>query len=101
MIEIPKGFGAIFAYFYGGAIVPAIFTSAISAGYGFFQNQVEKKEFIKGDIEKRKRNYYNKLLFAICILAPFVANLEVANLVTALYPGFGVLGLIQIVFLVK
>ena len=101
MVEIAKEFGAIYAYFYGGVIVAAIFTSAISAGYGFLQNQVEKKEFIKGDIEKRKRNYYNKLLFAICILAPFVANLGFANLVNALYPVFGVLGLIQIVFLVK
>ena len=101
MIEIAKGFGAIYAYFYGGVIVAAIFTSAISAGYGFLQNQVEKKEFIKGDIEKRKRNYYNKLLFAICVSAPFIANLGFANLVNALYPVFGVLGLIQIVFLVK
>ena len=99
MIEIVKDFGVIYSYLYIGVVVTAIFTTAISAGYGFLKNQVSRKQFSKGNVAKRKRQYYQKVLLVICISAPFIAHVGFSNLVSKLYPMFGVLGLIQIVFL--
>ena len=101
MIEILKQFGGIYPYFYGVVVVVAIFTSAISAGYGFLQNEVAKRNFTKGDVKKRKEKYYQKLLLVICISAPIIANFGFSNLVNKLYPIFGMLGLVQIIFLFK
>lgn len=101
MIEIVKEFGKANSYLYIGVVVTAIFTTAISAGYGFLKNQVSKKQFSKGDVAKREKQYYRKVLLAICISAPFVANIGFSNLVSKLYPMFGILGLVQIVFLFK
>ena len=99
MIEIVKDFGAIYSYLYIGVVITAIFTTAISAGYGFLKNQVSRKQFSKGNVAKREKQYYRKVLLAICASAPFVANIGFSNLVGKLYPMFGILGLIQIVFL--
>ena len=99
MIEIVKEFGGIYPYFYGCVVIAAIFTSAIYAGYGFLQNKVDKKEFIKGDVQKRTEKYYQQLLLIVCISAPIIANFGFANLVNILYPIFGILGLAQIIFL--
>lgn len=101
MIGAVKDFGEIYSHIYGAVVVVAIFTSAISAGYGFLQNEVAKKEFIKGDIEKRRKCYYQKLLVVICILAPVIANFGFANLVSILYPIFGILGLLQMILIGK
>lgn len=101
MVEVAKNFGRACQYIYGGVVAVAIFTSAISAGYGFLQNEVAKKEFKRGDIEKRKSKYYQKLLLGICILAPLVANFGFSNLVSRLYPIFGLLGLFQMVLIGK
>lgn len=99
MIEIVKDFGGVYPHLYGMVVVVAIFTSAISAGYGFLKNEVAKKEFTKGDVQKRERKYYQKLLLVICILAPIIANFGFSNLVSKLYPVFGILGLLQMIFL--
>lgn len=99
MVEIAKNFGPIYSYLYGAVVAVAIFTSAISAGYGFLKNEVAKRKFLKGNIEERSKRYYQKLLMAICISAPVIANFGFANLVNKLYPVFGVLGLLQMVFL--
>lgn len=101
MVEIVKDFGAIYSYLYIGVVITAIFTTAISAGYGFLKNQVSKKQFSKGDVEKREKRYYRKVLLAICISAPLVANIGFSNLISKLYPMFGILGLIQIIFLFR
>lgn len=101
MIEIVKDFGKGYSYLYIGVVVTAIFTTAISAGYGFLKNQVNKKQFSKGDVAKREKQYYKKVLTAICLSAPFVANIGFSNLVSKLYPMFGILGLVQIVFLYR
>lgn len=99
MIEIVKDFGNIYTYLYMGVVVTAIFTTATSAGYGFLKNQVARKRFLKGNVVKRQKLYYQKILLVICISAPLVANIGFSNLVSKLYPIFGMLGLIQIVFL--
>lgn len=101
MIAIIKDFGEIYTYLYMGVVVAAIFTTAISAGYGFLKNQVTRKQFLKGNIETRKKRYYQKILLGICVSAPLVANIGFSNLVSKLYPMFGLLGLIQVVFLIK
>lgn len=101
IIETVKDFGKIYTNIYGIVIIVAIFTSAISAGYSFLQNEVAKKEFIKGNIEKRKKNYYQKLLLIMCIIAPIIAHLGFSNLVAKLYPMFGILGLLQIILIQK
>lgn len=99
MIEIVKDFGKAYSYLYIGVVVTAIFTTAISAGYGFLKSQVSKKQFSKGDVRNREKQYYQKVLLAICLSAPLVANIGFSNLVSKLYPMFGILGLVQIVFL--
>lgn len=101
MIEVLKSLGLIYSYLYGIVIVIAIFTSAISAGYGFLKNEVSKRKFTKGNIQKREQKYYQKLLLGICIIAPIIANFGFSNLVNKLYPIFGILGLVQMLCLLK
>ena len=88
LIEITKEFGKMFQYIYGFVIVVSIFTSAISAGYSFLEN-------VSRDRKKYKRN-----LLIMSIVGIFVANMGFSNLVQILYPMFGVLGFVQIIFLI-
>lgn len=97
MIGIVKEFGITYSYLYGAVVVVAIFTSAISAGYGFLKNEVARKQIKKGNVEQREKTYYQKLVLAICISAPIVANFGFSNLVGKLYPVFGILGLVQLI----
>ncbi len=102
MVEIVKQFGnTYYTYIYGVVIVGAIFTTAISAGYSLLKNEIAKKQFTKGDIIKRKEKYYQKILLAICLTAPIVAELGFTNLVSILYPIFGILGLVQMIYLFR
>ena len=93
-IEIPllyvtNTYGESYKYIYSFVLIIAIVTSAISAGYGFLEN-----------ITKSKKNY-KKLALLICIISILVSNFGFSNLVNVLYPLFGVLGLIQIFFILK
>lgn len=87
LLEITIQFGSLFKYVYGFVIIASIFTSAISAGYGFLKN-----------ISKDKKSYKRNLII-ISIVGIFVSNIGFSNLVQILYPLFGILGLIQIAFL--
>lgn len=80
-------FGKIFQYLYSFVIVISIFTSAISIGYSFLEN-----------INKTKKNYFIALNF-MCISGIFIAPIGFSKLLEILYPFFGFLGLIQIIFL--
>ena len=84
LIEITQEFGSFFRYIYGFVIIVSIFTSAISAGYGFLENVSKDK------------NSYKRNLILISIVGVFVSNIGFSNLVQILYPVFGVLGLVQI-----
>lgn len=93
-IEIPllyvtDTYGECYKYIYSFVLIIAIVTSAISAGYGFLENET-----------KSKKNY-KRLAFFICIISILVSNLGFSNLVNILYPLFGILGLIQIFFILK
>ena len=94
LIEIPllyvtNSYGEVYKYIYSFVLIVAIITSAISAGYGFLEN-----------ITKDKQRY---LIFAffICVFSIFISNFGFSNLVNILYPLFGILGLIQIFFILK
>lgn len=89
MIQIVKEFGVVYPWIYGIVIIVAIFTSAISAGYGFLKN-----------VTKTKKSY-QKLVFLLCISSIFITSIGFSNLVNLLYPIFGILGFIQIFQIVK
>lgn len=89
LIEISLEFGKIFKYIYGFIIIISIFTSAISTGYSFLKN-----------VTKNKKLYIYTLLI-ISIIGVLVSNIGFSNLVEILYPIFGILGIIQIVLIIK
>lgn len=83
LVEITK------SRLYSFVIIVSIFTSAISTGYSFMQNVSNNKK------------EYNTNLILISITSIVVSNIGFSNLVNAIYPLFGVLGFLQICFLVK
>lgn len=89
IIYIVKQYGSVFKYLYGVVIVISIFTSIISAGYSFLKNSIKNK----------KR--YSKLLKVMCISSIFITNIGFSNLVKTLYPIFGILGIVQIYYILK
>ncbi len=88
LIYIVNKFGNVYKYIYGIVIVSAIYTSAIAAGYGFVENCSKSKKT------------YKKICIFLCITAIPVSRLGFSYLVTLLYPVFGVLGLIQVIYIV-
>lgn len=86
LVYIANKYGAIFKYIYGIVIISAIFTTMISAGYGFLQN-----------LSKSKKTY-NALAIVMCITAIFVTNFSFSGLVNLTYPVFGILGILQLCF---
>lgn len=87
LIEITLQFGKIFRYLYGFVIIASIFTSAISTGYSFLKN-VSKTTKI-----------YNRNLLLITLTSIAISNIGFSNLVEFLYPLFGILGMVQIIFI--
>lgn len=87
LIHIVKQYGTLYQYFYGIVIVSAIYTSAIAAGYGFAQN-----------CSKTKKSY-KTICMLICITAIPVSKIGFSYLVNKVYPVFGLLGLIQILYI--
>lgn len=87
IIYIANTLGKGFKYIYGIIVLIAIFTTAISAGYSFLSN-----------ISKSKRKY-TVISILICVCSVFIAQLSFSSLINLLYPIFGYLGIIQIIFL--
>lgn len=88
IIYIANTLGSKFKYIYGAVILMAIFTTAISTGYGFLSN-----------ITKTKKSYILCAIF-ICALSVLIGQIGFSNLINFLYPIFGYLGIIQIIFLI-
>ena len=91
-IEIPlmyiaNKYGIFFKYTYGIVVVLAIFTTMISAGYGFLQNCCKDQKT------------YKILTIIMCAMAIFIANLSFSGLVNLIFPVFGILGVIQLIFI--
>lgn len=92
-IEIPTVYiastlGKGFKYIYGAVILIAIFTTAIGSGYGFLSNVTEK------------RKSYMLCAGAICLASIVIGQISFSSLINLLYPIFGYLGIIQIIFLI-
>lgn len=87
IIYIATTLGIWGKYIYGIAVLIAIFTTAVSTGYGFLSN-----------ITKTRKKY---LIIAgtICLVSIFIGQIGFSNLINILYPIFGYLGIIQIIFL--
>lgn len=89
LVYIAGNLKAIYKYLYGIVILSAIFTTAISAGYGFLNNVAKNKKI------------YSYLNVFICTSSILVSNIGFSNLINYLYPIFGVLGIIQIIYICK
>lgn len=89
IVYIANMLGKSFKYIYGIAILMAIFTTAISTGYGFLNNVA------------KNRKSYKTLLAIICIISIFTGQMKFSKLVSAIYPIFGYLGSVQIFFLLN
>lgn len=83
IVYIASSYGVAFKYIYGIVIIFAIYSTMISAGYGFLTN-----------CTKTTRTY-RLLALLMCISAIFISNFSFANLVNSTYPVFGLLGLLQ------
>lgn len=84
-LEIPiigmiRNYEAVYKYIFQVIIIIAIYTSAISAGYGFIKSINQGERYIK----------------VICISSVFIAFIGFSSLVKIFYPVFGILGIWQL-----
>ena len=77
-VFIASTLGNIYKYICGFAILGAIFTTAISSGYGFLNN-----------LNITNRKLYITVAIFICIVSIFLSNLGFSNLLNMLYPILG------------
>lgn len=89
MIKIANEYGSIFKYAYSLVIIFAIYTTMISEGYGFLTNCTKTKK------------QYKKIAKIICVSAIFISNISFSFLINLTYPVFGILGIIQLIYLIK
>ncbi len=88
IVYIANTMGKGFKYMYGIVILMAIFTTAICAGYGFLNN-----------VTKTKRSYLFCAAF-ICLVSILIGQMGFSNLINLLYPIFGYLGILQLIFII-
>lgn len=80
-----KSFKTIYAFI----ILMSIFTTAISIGIGLLQN-----------ISKDRRRYTQSVIF-MCITSLIVSNFGFSKLVNLMYPFFGYIGIIQLIYIIN
>ena len=78
-----------FDIIYGIIILIAIFTTAISIGIGFLNNICKNEK------------YFPQIALIMCITSILVSRIGFAKLVQTLFPLFGYLGIIQIIFIAR
>lgn len=86
ILFISKNMGYIYHFIYGFIIIIAIFTSAVSTGYSFLNIFKDSKYFIF-------------ISGVVCFSTIIFSNINFSLLVSSLYPIFGVLGIVQILYL--
>ena len=74
---------------YAFIILTSLFTTAISIGIGLVQN-----------VNKNRRQYIFFVIF-MCISSLIVSNLGFSKLVNLMYPIFGYIGIIQLIYISK
>lgn len=89
IVHLVGKYGIIYKCIYCIIIGIAIFTTAISAGYGYLQKY-----------EKNKKIYNEKIILLMCI-AFICLPIGFSKLIELLYPIFGILGIIQSLYILK
>lgn len=89
MLYISSQISQTFKIIFGIMTAIAIFTSAISAGYSLICNITRKEQTKKA------------IALVLCLIAIPVSQLSFSTLVNLMYPIFGILGTLQIIFLLK
>lgn len=79
-VYISSASGPILKYLTGFAIIGAIFTTAISSGYGFLNN-----------LKINNKKTYILINFLLCTISIFLSNIGFSTLLNILYPILGVL----------
>ena len=87
LIQIANSYGNLFKYGYSLVIIFAIYTTMISEGYGFLTNCTKNQK------------QYKAIAIALCISAIFISNISFSYLINLTYPAFGILGVVQLVYL--
>ena len=87
LIQIANNYGIVFKYGYSLVIIFAIYTTMISEGYGFLTNCAKSKRA------------YKIMAIMLCVSAIFISNISFSYLINLTYPVFGILGVVQLVYL--
>lgn len=74
---------------YGFIILISIFTTAVSLGISYLENN------------KKSKKSYTQTAAIMCITSVFFSKIGFSNLINLLYPIFGILGLVQINIILK
>ena len=88
LIQIANNYGILFKYGYSLVIIFAIYTTMISEGYGFLTNCAKSKKA------------YKIMAIMLCVSAIFISNIGFSFLINLTYPVFGILGVVQLVYLI-
>ena len=78
-----------FQFVYGIVILLSIFSTAISMGISFLKNIIKDKKT------------FPQFVGIMCISSVLISNIGFSNLIKMLFPLFGYLGIVQILFLLK
>ncbi len=88
-VYVIRTFFSEYKTIYAFTILASIFTTAISIGIGFLQNT-----------SKNKKSYAQLVVF-MCITSLLIANFGFSKLVNFVYPLFGYIGIIQLIYIMK
>ena len=89
VVFIVGRYGIFYKYIYCLVVGIAIFTTAISVGYGYLQNYENNKE------------KYNKKIILLILCSIIAIQIGFSKLIELLYPIFGGIGLVQSLYVIK
>lgn len=89
VVFIVGRYGILYKYIYCLVVGIAIFTTAISVGYGYLQNYENNKE------------KYNKKIILLILCSIIAIPIGFSKLIELLYPIFGGIGLVQSLYVIK
>ena len=89
LLQLAKNWNIRENIMFSFVILSAIYTSAVCSGYSFVKN-----------ITKNEKQYRLAILI-ICLISIPISTLNFSNTLQIIYPAFGILGLLQIYYLIK